>query len=80
FAAAVPGAGEAARQAVAAGAGDQVARAAGPRAAAVAEAARAAFVHGLTDVLTLGAAVAGLAALVAFATLSRKDLHESARG
>ncbi|PYC69082.1 MFS transporter [Streptomyces tateyamensis] len=80
FAAAVPGATTAARQAVAAGAGDQVAHAAGPQAAAVAEAARAAFVHGLTGVLTLCAATAALAAVIAFATLSRKDLHESARG
>jgi hypothetical protein len=79
FGAAVPGAGESARQAVAAGAGDQVARAAAPAMRqAVAEAARSAFVHGLGDVLLVCGGVAGLGALIAFLTLSRKDLHESA--
>ncbi|WP_236653537.1 MFS transporter [Streptacidiphilus melanogenes] len=80
FAAAVPGLPASARQAVAAGAGDQVARSAGPLRAQVAEAARAAFVHGLTDVLTICAAVAAVAAVIAFATIRRKDLHESATG
>ncbi|MEY9876829.1 EmrB/QacA subfamily drug resistance transporter [Streptacidiphilus sp. MAP12-33] len=78
FGAAVPGASESARQAVAAGAGDQVAQAAGPLRAAVAEAARASFVHGLTDVLTLCAICAALASAIAFATIRRQDLHESA--
>ncbi|WP_051944694.1 MFS transporter [Streptacidiphilus rugosus] len=79
FGASVPGASESARQAVAAGAGDQVARAAAPAMRqAVAEAARSAFVHGLGDVLMVCGGVAGLGALIAFLTLSRKDLHESA--
>ncbi|MGC0312990.1 MFS transporter [Kitasatospora acidiphila] len=78
FAAAVPGFPPGARQAVAAGAGEQVAQGAGALRATVAEAARAAFVHGLSDVLTICAAVAAFASAIAFTTLRRSDLHESA--
>ncbi|MFD4999873.1 MFS transporter [Streptomyces buecherae] len=45
----------------------------------VAEAARTAFVSGLTDVMALCAAVCALGAVVAFAFIRRRDLHASAR-
>ncbi|MFI9270674.1 MFS transporter [Kitasatospora sp. NPDC052896] len=65
--------------AVAAGAGEQLARTlpaalAGP----VRVAARAAFVHGLTDVLVGCGAVAAVGALVGFLFIRTRDLHESA--
>lgn len=64
---------------VAAGAGNELARTV-PAALAdpVREAARAAFVHGLTDVLVGCGAVAAVGALIGFLFIRTRDLHESA--
>ncbi|MFD3542275.1 MFS transporter [Streptomyces sp. NPDC058662] len=52
----------------------------GGAAAEVVEAARAAFVSGLTDVMLLCAAACGVGAVIAFVLIRRRDLHESAVG
>ncbi|MEV6805183.1 MFS transporter [Streptomyces sp. NPDC051132] len=44
----------------------------------VVEAARAAFVNGLTDVMLLCAVACGVGAVIAFALIRKRDLHESA--
>ncbi|WP_406101648.1 MFS transporter [Streptomyces canus] len=67
-------------EAVAAGGGAEALRQA-PRdlVPALDEAARTAFVDGLTDVMLICAAVAAAGALVGFAFVRNRDLHESAR-
>ncbi|WP_329566937.1 MFS transporter [Kitasatospora sp. NBC_01266] len=70
---------QAAGQAVAAGAGRELAAGVpSPLHAAVQAAARAAFVHGLTEVLVGCGAVAAAGALAAFLFIRTRDLHESA--
>ncbi|MDH6112441.1 EmrB/QacA subfamily drug resistance transporter [Kitasatospora sp. MAP12-15] len=66
-------------KAVAAGAGNQLATTV-PSAlsGAVRSAAREAFVHGLSDVLVAGGAVAAVGAVVGFLFIRTRDLHESA--
>ncbi|GAA1985499.1 MFS transporter [Kitasatospora viridis] len=76
---ALGGGARAAGRTVAAGAGEQLSHSvpaalAGP----VRAAARTAFVHGLTEVMTIGGAVAAVAALCGFLLVRRRDLHESA--
>lgn len=44
----------------------------------VAEATRSTFVHGLTEVMVICAIVCGVGAVIAFAFIRRRDLHESA--
>ncbi|MDQ3404009.1 MAG: MFS transporter [Actinomycetota bacterium] len=45
----------------------------------VVDAARGAFVDGLTDVIFMGAVACGIGALLAFFLIRRRDLHESAQ-
>ncbi|GAA1247814.1 MFS transporter [Kitasatospora nipponensis] len=66
-------------RAVAAGAGNELAGTVpAALAGSVREAARAAFVHGLTDVLVGCGAVAAVGALIGFLFIRTRDLHESA--
>ena len=66
-------------KAVAAGAGNQLSTTVpAALAGAVRSAAREAFVHGLTDVLVVGGAVAAVGAVVGFLFIRTRDLHESA--
>ncbi|MFG3008599.1 MFS transporter [Streptomyces calvus] len=67
-------------EAVAAGGGaEAVSRAPRELAPALDAAARTAFVDGLTDVMLVCAAVAAIGAVVGFAFVRNRDLHESAR-
>ncbi|MGP4044405.1 MFS transporter [Streptomyces sp. 2A115] len=67
-------------EAVAAGGGaEAVGRAPDGLASALDEAARTAFVDGLTDVMFICAVVAAVGAVIGFAFIRTRDLHESAR-